>query len=194
MTTPTSPGAATRRRDPERRRRQILEAAAELVVESGAPALTHRAVAARADMALGTLTRHFPSIDELREATLRMLGDEIDQTLDGIQAELAGCTDPADRTAALIHEFLLDSRQVHASMALATTGISDAGVRQLSLRWTERLTDILAPFADPDRALAVVLFLDGAMMHAALHEHPLSRESLTRAVRALLAKPDPEAE
>ena len=47
MSTPTSGGTATRRRDPERRRQEILEAAAELVVESGVPALTHRAVAAR---------------------------------------------------------------------------------------------------------------------------------------------------
>ncbi|NLO27590.1 MAG: TetR family transcriptional regulator, partial [Actinobacteria bacterium] len=52
-----------RKRDPERRRREILEAAAEIVVEQGAAALTHRAVAARSGLALGTMTRHFPSID-----------------------------------------------------------------------------------------------------------------------------------
>lgn len=194
MSTPNPNPPAARRRDPQRRRQEILDAAAELVVESGAPALTHRAVAGRAGVALGTLTRHFPSMDELRETTLRLLGDEIDETLDGIQDELAGCTDPAERGAALIHEFLLDTRQVHASMALASTGISDPRVRELSLRWTERLTDMLTPFADRERALAVVLFLDGAMMHAALHEHPLSRDSLTRSVRAILAKPASEAE
>ena len=81
MTSDTAATSRPRKRDPERRRREILDAAAEIVVEQGTAALTHRAAAARAGVALGSTTRYFPSIDDLREATLRMLGDEIDASL-----------------------------------------------------------------------------------------------------------------
>ena len=54
------------RRDPEGRRRAIIEAAAELIVEGGAASLTHRAFAARAGVSLGSTTQYFGSLDELR--------------------------------------------------------------------------------------------------------------------------------
>ncbi len=193
-----SAGAAAesgpRKRDPERRRREILDAAAAIVVEQGTAALTHRAVAARAGVALGSTTRYFASIDDLREATLRMLGDEIDATLDVIERELASGEDPAERCAALMYDFLRDSRQVHASMAMVTAAASDASLRSLALRWTDRLTDVLAQHMGRERAVAVEVYLDGATMHAALHDSPLSQEAVARVVRAIFAMPGAEGE
>lgn len=190
MSAHTAAGSGPRRRDPERRRREILDAAAEIVVEHGAAALTHRAVAAKSGLALGTMTRHFPSIDELREATLRMLGDEVDAALDMVEQELASCDDPAERCAALMHESLLDSRQVHATMAIVNAATSDASLRSLALRWTDRLTDILAQHVGRERAVAVEVYLDGALMHAALHDTPLSQGSVARVIRAIFAMPE----
>lgn len=181
-----------RRRDPEARRRAILDAAAEIVVEQGPAALTHRAVAARAGVALGSTTRYFASIDDLREATLRMLGDEIDASLDAVELELSSCDDPAERSAALMHDYLFDSRQVHATMALVTAAASDALLRSLALRWTDRLTDILAQYTSRERAVAVGVYLDGAVMHAAVHDTPLSRDALARVIRAIFTMPDTE--
>lgn len=190
----TTKDPGPRRRDPEARRRAILEAAAEIIVERGSAALTHRAVAARAKVALGSTTRYFASINDLREATLRMLGDEIDATVDVIERELSSCDDPAERCAALMFDYLLDSRQVHATMALVTAATSDAGLRSLAHRWTDRLTDVLARHASRERAVAVQIYLDGATMHAALHDNPLSREELTHVIRALLAMPETEGQ
>lgn len=55
---------ARRRRDPEARRREIVTAAAELIVEVGAEAVTHRMVAARADVPLGATTQYFDTLDD----------------------------------------------------------------------------------------------------------------------------------
>jgi DNA-binding transcriptional regulator YbjK len=49
----------------ERRRDALLEAAADLLVEQGIGALTHRAVAARAGLPLAATTYYFASRDEL---------------------------------------------------------------------------------------------------------------------------------
>jgi DNA-binding transcriptional regulator YbjK len=62
----TRRGAATAA---ERRREAILDATLDLIGVGGPEAITHRAVAAKAGMALGSLTYHFPSRQELvREA------------------------------------------------------------------------------------------------------------------------------
>src|SRR5882757_6205154 len=63
------------------RRRRILHAAAELATEGGFDAVQMREVAERADVALGTLYRYFPSkihllvsvlADEMEELRARM--------------------------------------------------------------------------------------------------------------------------
>ncbi|MEV0678681.1 TetR family transcriptional regulator [Actinosynnema sp. NPDC050436] len=179
-----------RKRDPEARRRAILDAAAEITVEQGAAALTHRAVAARAGVALGSTTRYFESIDDLREATLRMLGDEVDTYLAQVEQELSTCDDPAECLAASMCGFLVDTRQVHASVALVTAAASDASLRSLALRWTDRLADVLAEHVGRERAVAAEVYLDGTVIHAALHDVPLSRETVTRVLRAIFTMPD----
>lgn len=63
-----------------------------------------------------------------------MLGDEVDTSLIQVEQELAACDNPAERLATLMHDFLLDSRQVHASMALVTAATSDTSLRSLALR------------------------------------------------------------
>lgn len=186
--------AGPRKRDPERRRQEVLDAAAQIVVEHGADALTHRAVAARAGLALGTMTRHFPSIDELREATLRRLGDEVDAALDEVEADLASGGDLADRIAELMQQSFLDNRQVHATMALVNAATFDPSLRSITVRWTDGLTDMLADRVGQERAVAVNVYIDGALMHAALGDTPLSRDAMTRAIRAILLMPGPEEE
>ena len=56
---------------PERHRRKILAAALTLVGEGGADAITHRAVARRAKVSLGSTTYHYGSRDELMRAAFR---------------------------------------------------------------------------------------------------------------------------
>lgn len=188
-------GAVTpkpRERDPEGRQQAILEAAAEIALEQGTAALTHRAVAARAGVALGSTTRYFASIEDLRGATLQMLGEELDASLDVIEQELSSADDLPGRMGALLHEFLCDPRQVRASMALVTAAVSDSTLRSLALAWTDRLTGLLVQYTDAESAVAVEVYLNGAMMHAALYDTPLTKEAVTRAFRALLATSETE--
>ena len=179
------------RRDPEGRRRAIVEAAAEIIVEPGA-ALTHRAVAARAGVALGSTTQYFASLEVLREQALQFLAEEIDTELAKVAVELLPLEDAPERCVPIIHDFLLDARQVRADIALMTAAMSDPSLRSLALRWSERLTEILAAHIGPDRATAIVLYLDGATMHAGLHDTPVSKESMTTAIRALVDMPSSE--
>ncbi len=184
----------SRRRDPEGRRRAIINAAAQIVAEQGATALTHRAVAARANVSLGSTTRYFASIDELYQAALRCLSDENEESLGHIEAELAAHNDDlAELFASLAHSWLLDSHQVRASVALTTAATSDAGLRELAVRWTDRLVNILAGYVGAERAAALEIYLNGATMHAAVHDVPISEETIVSVIRAILAMPDSES-
>ena len=187
MTTPPAP----RRRDPEGRRRAILVAATELIVEHGAAALTHRAIAARAGVSLGSTTQYFSSIDELRDAALQQLAQEIDDELAKMESHISDIVSAPERAVAELHEFFRDRRAVHADIALMTSGTTDPRLRELALRWNDRLIEMLAPRIGRTAATAIAVYLDGATMHAGLHERPLERAELAAAVRALLAIPDP---
>src|SRR4051794_41760887 len=63
-----------RRYDPERRRR-IIDAAIRVVGAKGLAGLSHRSVAAEADVPLGSTTYHFKTLDELMVAALRQANE-----------------------------------------------------------------------------------------------------------------------
>ncbi len=59
-------------------RERILRATAELISREGVGAVTNRRVAGAAEVALGSLTYHFPSqVDLLRESLLLFVGEEV---------------------------------------------------------------------------------------------------------------------
>lgn len=68
MSTPSRPGS--RAAETAARKRRLLAAALGLAAEGGYDAVQMRDVAARADVALGTLYRHFPSKDHLLVSVL----------------------------------------------------------------------------------------------------------------------------
>lgn len=192
MNAETATPAAPRRRDPEGRRRAILEAATAIIVEQGPAALTHRAVAARASVPLGSTTQHFTSIDDLRETALQALADEIDEALARLEPLVANLLEAPGPVVDELLSYLNDERCVHADIALMTAGTTDERLRALALRWPERLVDMLAPCIGAERATAIAVFLDGATMHAGLTRTPLGREQITRTLTALATMPVPD--
>lgn len=190
MTT-ASDRPAPRRRDPEARRREILAAACELVVENGAASLTHRAVAARAGVPLGSTTQHFASIDEIREAALQLLADEIDESLARMEVYIDHVREDLDPLIDEFAHFLRDQRAINADIALMTTATTDPHLRTLALRWTDRLIEMLSRTLGPERATAIAIYYDGVTIHAGLHEQPLDREAIKRTIQALINMPDP---
>lgn len=183
--------AAPRRRDPEGRRRAILAAATEIIVEEGAAALTHRAVAKRASVPLGSTTQYFTSIDDMRECALQQLADEIDESIARLEPFIATIFEHPDPVFDELLAYLEDPRTVHADIALMTSGTTDPRLRALALRWPERIVDLLSTQVGRERAVAIAVFIDGATMHAGLTGTPLGRDELTRALQALMTMPVP---
>jgi DNA-binding transcriptional regulator YbjK len=188
---PSTP--APGRRDPAGRRAAILEAATELICEKGAASLTHRAVAARAHVAVGSTTQYFDSIDDLRDEALQVLADETEEDLAEIADLLEGTGDLPEivmQCARIMQDFLGDTRQVRANLAMISTAMTDPSLRRLALQWSDELTDLLAEKVGRARASAAVAYIDGLTVHAALHDVPQDADTIAAVLTALLAMPD----
>lgn len=196
---PSTP--APGKRDPAGRRAAILEAATELICEKGASSLTHRAVAARAHVAVGSTTQYFDSIDDLRDEALQVLADETEEDLAEIADLLESTGDLPEiimQCARVMQDFLGDARQVRANLAMISTAMTDPSLRRLALQWSDELTDLLAEKVGRARASAAVAYIDGLTVHAALHsdpqddptDDPTDANTIATVLTALLAMPD----
>src|SRR3954468_9537780 len=84
----------TRAAETAQRRRRLLEAATDLAAEGGYEAVQMRDVAARAEVALGTLYRHYSSKDQL---LLAALAEQAGTLRDRLQSRPPRGESPADR-------------------------------------------------------------------------------------------------
>ncbi|EGD54603.1 TetR/AcrR family transcriptional regulator [Gordonia neofelifaecis] len=176
------------KRDPEARRAAIVEAAADLVVELGPERLTHRRVAERAGVPLGSTTQYFSSIDDLRTQALARLATEIDDDLDAVRQSLADSGGSVEVLVEQMHDYLTNSRNVSADVSLMSAAAFDAELRTLALRWQHNLVDILTGYVGPDNALALAMLADGVTVHAALHDAPVSKQFLHTLVAPFMAQ------
>jgi len=182
--------ATRRRRDPEARRREIAAAAAELIVEVGADAITHRLVAARAGVPLGSTTRYYDTLDDLRTAAFGVLADEVDARLEGIRriVEERGAS-PAV-LAGLIADSLDDARTVQADRAVVTAAVHDPRLRELARHLSEQLVAMLEPSYGADRATAAMIFIDGVMWNAQIRDATLDRPFIETVLTRILGMPE----
>lgn len=180
---------ARRRRNPEERRRIIVEAAATLITEVGSDGLTHRLVAKRAGVPLGSTTQYFATLDDLREAALARLADDIDSGLADVAETLGEHGPSAAVFAEALHDYVSDERLVRADLALVSAAVIDPALRPLAVRWPDGLVEMLVPHVGPTAARAIAAYTDGVAMHALLYGSPLSLDDLTATLTALTALP-----
>lgn len=179
-----------RRRDPQARRRKIVHAAAELIVEVGVDAVTHRLVAARADVPLGATTQYFATLDDLRDAALQELTDEMQARVDATREAVTAEGVSASALAALVHAELEDVRALQADRAVVTAAVHDPRLRELARRWSEEVVGFIAPVHGTDRARAAAVFIDGLLWHAQIHREPLDLPIIEASLAAIFGIPD----
>ena len=175
-----------RRYDPERRQR-IIDAAIRVVGDKGLAGLSHRSVAAEADVPLGSTTYHFKTLDELMVAALRQANEGFAKAvaarggLEDTRADLAG------ELAALMGEWLGGDRTgVELEYELYLAALRRPALRPVAAEWAEDLAERLAHRTDPVTARALVAVLDGICLQVLLtgaeYDEGYAREVLGRLI------------
>ncbi|GHH03450.1 TetR/AcrR family transcriptional regulator [Streptomyces lanatus] len=175
-----------RRYDPERRQR-IIDAAIRVVGEKGIAGLSHRTVAAEADVPLGSTTYHFKTLDDLLVAALRQANEGFAKVI----ASRGGLEDPhtdlATELAAWMGEWLAGDRTgVELEYELYLAALRRPALRPVAAEWASDLADCLSGRTDPVTARALVAVLDGICLQVLLTEVPYdegyAREVLGRVI------------
>lgn len=161
------------RRDPQARRSAIIFATAELIVEVGVDQVTHRTIAARADVPLGATTQYFDTLDELREAALQLLVEHVEQQIQHFRDTVSADGASASILAAYLSEQLLNTSEVRAERAVVTTALHDPKLREIAQKLSRDLISVLEPVHGSDRATAAAVFIDGVLWHSQINDAPL---------------------
>ncbi|GGQ22933.1 ebrA repressor [Streptomyces griseomycini] len=148
-----------------------------MVGRSGIAGLSHRSVAAEADVPLGSTTYHFATLDELMVAALRQANEGFAETV----AARGGLEDPetdlAAELAALMGEWLAGERTgVELEYELYLAALRRPALRPVAAEWCEGVAERLSRRTDPVTARALVALLDGICLQALLTDTPYDEE------------------
>jgi DNA-binding transcriptional regulator YbjK len=152
---------------------RIARAALEVVAERGVEGLTHRAVAAVADIPLGSTTYHFKTLDDLLAAALR-------EAKDANELELHEWADSLDTDVDLpraLAEYVMSVLTHNWGRTVVEIELYMAALRRpallsLSREWDAGLIEVLAELSDPDTAQMLGMVVDGIFVHALIHGMP----------------------
>ncbi|NEB36715.1 TetR family transcriptional regulator [Streptomyces sp. SID14515] len=190
-----------RRYDPERRTR-IIDAALRVIAADGMAGLSHRTVAAEADVPLGSTTYHFGSLDELLVAALRRCNENFVQALRGSEILAApgpisegpdGAAAPAapvglaDELARLLDRWFAGERgAIELEYELYLAALRRPALRPVAAEWAEEAVELLSRRTDPETARALVALMDGVCLQVLLtggtFDASYTREMLARIV------------
>lgn len=174
-----------RRYDPERRQR-IIDAAIRVVGAKGIAGLSHRSVAAEADVPLGSTTYHFKTLDELMVAALRQANEGFAVMVRASGALADPDADLAGELARLMGEWISGDRTgVELEYELYLAALRRPALRAVAAEWCD-LAEILERRTDPATARALVALMDGICLQVLLtdgvYEAEYAREMLARVI------------
>lgn len=176
------------KRDPQGRRRAIAQAAAELLLFEGPKSVTHRSVAKKAQVPLGSTTQYFSSINGLKRAGYDVISRGVERGYDEFVAQSEKAKDDSKALAACIYNYVTNVEEVRADMVLSAAAIKDEELRALLERNNERYEASLKQYMSDNQAKMISVFTNGLMLETGIFAHQFSEEFIVQAVETILTK------
>ena len=149
------------------RRTLLLDAAVRVVAAGGSGSLTHRAVAADADVSIASVTYHFPSIGDLRRGAFEHAGSRIGLELARLVLAASDRIDETPEICAAYAVRLVSQQRVEtaAVFELIVAAAHDEDLRPIVAVYHGMLTELLAPFTgDAARAQTAGAAVQGLLL------------------------------
>lgn len=169
MTNETLEGKKPRGRNDPTRRQRIADAAVAVVAERGVEGLTHRAVAAAAQVPLGSTTYHFATLDDLLAEALHDAADRNIAQLREWEASLPPDTDFPAALAELVLRYLGEERnRTIVEYELYVAALHRPRLRAASTAWDQALIELFGSWSDPVTGRLVAAAFCGLLMQSVL--------------------------
>ncbi|MFD7436231.1 TetR/AcrR family transcriptional regulator [Streptomyces sp. NPDC059861] len=176
---------ATGHTDPQRRAR-IVAATLDLIAEEGVAGVSHRKIAARAGVPLGSMTYHFGGIEELLREAFGQFAGHVVAVFDAHLAAPADRDEAREAVTDLVHTLSEGSgRDLVLTQELYTLAARRPAYRELTHEWMRRSRLHLEKHFDPDTARQLDALVEGLILHRALAREPHDRALTAEAVRRI---------
>lgn len=164
----------------------IVRAAAHILVAEGPKRLTHRRIAEEAGVSLGLVTKYFSGIEEIRSEAYAWLAQDIGSDYERmIEVIEASGTDVAAMIDAL-YPYLEKAENTHVDAALNQAALFDERLRRILQDSLGKFENRLTELVGRDRALAVSAFISGLNVYRCVHDAPMEKDVVVRAILALI--------
>ncbi|OSZ56583.1 TetR family transcriptional regulator [Streptomyces pharetrae CZA14] len=178
---------ATGHADPQRRAR-IIAATLDLIADEGVAGVSHRKIAARAGVPLGSMTYHFGGMDDLLREAFRHFTDHVLALFDAHLAPPADRDQARAAVADLVHTLSEGSRRdLVLTQELYTLAARRPAFRELTHEWMARSRSHLEKHFDPGTARQLDALIEGLALHRALAREPHDRDLTLEAVTRITA-------
>ncbi|WP_130799319.1 TetR/AcrR family transcriptional regulator [Streptomyces otsuchiensis] len=179
----------TRRNDPDRRDR-IIDAALEVIAADGVAGTSHRRVAARAGVPLGSMTYHFTGMDQLLHESLTRFATRVSDRFEQRLASAGAPAEVADAVVELILQDVFDDPDsLVVTLELYTLAARRPEFRDLTHDWMARSRASLERHLPPSTARQLDALIEGLSIHHALDPGPYTRALVRAAVERVIAVP-----
>ncbi|QNE74091.1 TetR family transcriptional regulator [Streptomyces finlayi] len=178
---------ATGQTDPQRRER-IITATLDLIADDGVAGVSHRKIATRAGVPLGSMTYHFSGIEELLREAFTGFAQHVEVVF-ALHLGGADTTDQArEAVTDLIHTLSEGPRRdLVLAQELYTLAARHVEYRSLTQAWMRRSRQLLEQHFDADTARQLDALIEGMTLHRALDDAPHDRALTCLAVARLTA-------
>ncbi|MDV6013374.1 TetR family transcriptional regulator [Haloechinothrix sp. LS1_15] len=164
--------------DPDRRNR-IARAAISVVADQGVEALTHRKVAAKAGVPLGSTTYHFATMDDLLAVALEQAAEGSIAQLRVWERELGPEADLASALADFVIRSLTEQREsTIVEYNLYALALHRPHLRKAAADWDNALAELFGSRTDRTTGRMVAALFCGLVMQAVLVDETPSHEEI----------------
>ena len=178
--------------DPDRKAR-ILDATLEVIVEHGVHRTTHRRIAARAQVPLGSVTYHFTNLDDVLARAFARLMERMSAQY---REHMENASSRAEAEAAVVDLICgptyasptyMSKEQMLLLFEMYTYARHNVAVADLTRTWLYTSRESLALHFAPNTAKALDVLIEGWPIQATFERTPPERELVAAAVHAISA-------
>ncbi|WP_026929680.1 TetR/AcrR family transcriptional regulator [Glycomyces tenuis] len=180
--------------DPGRKRR-ILDAALDVIAEAGVHKTTHRRIAARAEVPLGSLTYYFDGIDDLLVQAFARLSDTMSVHYRRTLESAATRAEAEDAIVELIcGPAYASSREMTLIFEMYGYANHHPQVMDIARAWLHRSRESLSLHFPEHVCLALDVLIEGWPIHRVFEGAPLDRALVAATVHTIVDHLDAAAE